>query len=159
LCALAWIINSKADSLALLYVGAVIGGIGAGAVYGTCMGNAVKWFGDKRGLAAGLTAAGFGAGSALTLMPVVNMIKNDGYQAAFLKFGLLEVIVVCVVALLLIQPPSSVKEAAKSTTVIQTTRDFTLGETVRQPIFWLMYAMFVSVAAGGLLATAQLGSI
>jgi OFA family oxalate/formate antiporter-like MFS transporter len=159
LCAVAWIINSKADSLALLYVGAVIGGIGAGAVYGTCMGNAVKWFGDKRGLAAGLTAAGFGAGSALTLMPVVNMIKNDGYQAAFFNFGLLQGIVVCIGALLLIKPPSSVKEAVKSSTVIQTTRDFTLGETVRQPIFWLMYAMFVSVAAGGLLATAQLGSI
>ena len=159
LCALAWVINSKADSLAMLYVGAVIGGIGAGAVYGTCMGNAVKWFGDKRGLAAGLTAAGFGAGSALTLMPVVNMIKNDGYQAAFFNFGLLQGIVVCVGALLLIKPPSSVKEAIKSSTVIQTTRDFTLGETVRQPIFWLMYAMFVSVAAGGLLATAQLGSI
>jgi OFA family oxalate/formate antiporter-like MFS transporter len=159
LCAIAWIINSKAETLTMLYIGAVIGGIGAGAVYGTCMGNAVKWFGDKRGLAAGLTAAGFGAGSALTLMPVVNMIKNDGYQAAFFNFGLLQGIVVCVGALLLIKPPSSVKEAVKSSTVIQTSRDFTLGETVRQPIFWLMYAMFVSVAAGGLLATAQLGSI
>ncbi len=159
LCALAWVINSKADSLTMLYIGAVIGGIGAGAVYGTCMGNAVKWFGDKRGLAAGLTAAGFGAGSALTLMPVVNMIKNDGYQAAFFNFGLFQGIVVCIGALLLIKPPSSVKEAIKSSTVLQTARDFSLGETVRQPIFWLMYAMFVSVAAGGLLATAQLGSI
>jgi OFA family oxalate/formate antiporter-like MFS transporter len=159
LCAIAWVINSKADSLTMLYIGAVIGGIGAGAVYGTCMGNAVKWFGDKRGLAAGLTAAGFGAGSALTLMPVVNMIKNDGYQAAFFNFGLFQGIVVCVGALLLIKPPASVKEAIKSSTVLQTARDFSLSETVRQPIFWLMYAMFVSVAAGGLLATAQLGSI
>jgi OFA family oxalate/formate antiporter-like MFS transporter len=159
LCALAWVINSKADSLGMLYFGAVVGGIGAGAVYGTCMGNAVKWFGDKRGLAAGLTAAGFGAGSALTLMPVVNMIKNDGYQAAFFNFGLFQGVVVCIGALLLIKPPSSVKEAIKSSTVIQTARDFSLSETVRQPIFWLMYAMFVSVAAGGLLATAQLGSI
>lgn len=159
LCAVAWVINSKAETLTMLYVGAVIGGIGAGAVYGTCMGNAVKWFGDKRGLAAGLTAAGFGAGSALTLMPVVNMIKNDGYQAAFFNFGLFQGIVVCIGALLLIKPPSSVKEAIKSSTVLQTARDFSLGETVRQPIFWLMYAMFVSVAAGGLLATAQLGSI
>ena len=159
LCAVAWVINSKADSLTMLYIGAVIGGIGAGAVYGTCMGNAVKWFGDKRGLAAGLTAAGFGAGSALTLMPVVNMIKNDGYQAAFFNFGLFQGVVVCIGALLLIKPPSSVKEAIKSSTVLQTARDFSLSETVRQPIFWLMYAMFVSVAAGGLLATAQLGSI
>src|SRR5437588_5830583 len=65
LCALAWALNSIASSLAMLYFAAALGGIGAGAVYGTCIGNAVKWFPGRRGLAAGLTAAGFGAGSAL----------------------------------------------------------------------------------------------
>src|SRR3954453_5192791 len=61
LCGLGWVINSYAGTLTMLYVGAAIGGIGAGAVYGTCVGNALKWFPDRRGLAAGLTAAGFGA--------------------------------------------------------------------------------------------------
>ncbi|HSI56026.1 MAG TPA: oxalate/formate MFS antiporter [Ideonella sp.] len=159
LCAVAWVINSKADSLPMLYLGAVIGGIGAGSVYGTCMGNAVKWFSDKRGLAAGLTAAGFGAGSALTIIPIANMIKADGYQAAFFNFGLFQGAVVMIAALLLIKPPASSASTAKSGGLIQTTRDFSLGEVVRKPLFWLMYAMFVSVAAGGLLATAQLGSI
>lgn len=159
LCAIAWVINSKADSLPLLYLGAVIGGIGAGSVYGTCMGNAVKWFGDKRGLAAGLTAAGFGAGSALTIIPIANMIKTDGYQAAFFNFGLFQGVVVMIAALLLIKPPASTKDVVKSSTLKQSGRDFTLGEVVRQPLFWLMYLMFVSVASGGLLATAQLGSI
>jgi hypothetical protein len=64
LVAIAWVINSVADSLFLLYVGAAIGGIGAGVIYGGSVGNALKWFPDRRGLAAGLTAAGFGAGSA-----------------------------------------------------------------------------------------------
>ena len=159
LCAVAWVINSKADSLAMLYFGAVVGGIGAGSVYGTCMGNAVKWFGDKRGLAAGLTAAGFGAGSALTIIPIANMIKTDGYQAAFFNFGLFQGLVVMIAALLLIKPPASSKQVVKSTTLRQSNRDFSLGEVVRQPLFWLMYLMFVSVASGGLLATAQLGSI
>lgn len=159
LCAVAWVINSQAESLAMLYLGAVIGGIGAGSVYGTCMGNAVKWFGDKRGLAAGLTAAGFGAGSALTIIPIANMIKADGYQAAFFNFGLFQGLVVMIAALLLIKPPASTKEVVKSATLLQGNRDFRLGEVVRLPLFWLMYAMFVSVAAGGLLATAQLGSI
>jgi OFA family oxalate/formate antiporter-like MFS transporter len=159
LCAVAWVINARADSLAMLYLGAVVGGIGAGSVYGTCMGNAVKWFSDKRGLAAGLTAAGFGAGSALTIIPIANMIKADGYQAAFFNFGIVQGLVVMVAALLLIKPPTAVRQLTKSTTLRQSTRDFRLGEVVRQPLFWLMYVMFVSVAAGGLLATAQLGSI
>src|SRR5438128_752791 len=94
LCGLAWAINSIADSLPLLYVAAAIGGIGAGAVYGTCVGNALKWFPNRRGLAAGLTAAGFGAGSALTVIPIANMIKASGYQSTFLYFGLGQGIVV-----------------------------------------------------------------
>ena len=84
LVAIAWIINSMADSLFLLYLGAAIGGIGAGVIYGASVGNALKWFPDRRGLAAGLTAAGFGAGSALTVIPIANMIQSSGYQAAFL---------------------------------------------------------------------------
>src|SRR5690242_20933300 len=68
LCGIAWTLNAYADSLVLLYVAAALGGIGAGAVYGTCVGNALKWFLDLRGLAAGLTAGGFGAGSALTII-------------------------------------------------------------------------------------------
>src|SRR5581483_5564227 len=43
LVAIAWVINGAANSLAMLYVGAVVGGIGAGAVYGACVGNALKW--------------------------------------------------------------------------------------------------------------------
>ncbi|MFX6122929.1 MFS transporter, partial [Acinetobacter baumannii] len=84
LCALSWALNAVADSLTLLYLAAVIGGIGAGGVYGTCVGNALKWFPDRRGLAAGLTAAGFGAGSALTVVPIATMIETSGFEQTFL---------------------------------------------------------------------------
>ena len=104
LVAIAWVINSMADSLFLLYVGAAIGGIGAGVIYGGSVGNALKWFPDRRGLAAGLTAAGFGAGSALTVIPIANMIQSSGYQAAFLWFGLGQGIVVMLVGLMLRAP-------------------------------------------------------
>ncbi|SEJ78151.1 oxalate/formate MFS antiporter [Paraburkholderia diazotrophica] len=162
LCALAWVINSMASSLPLLYVAAAIGGIGAGAVYGTCVGNALKWFPSRRGLAAGITAAGFGAGSAATVVPIANMIKHSGYEATFLWFGLGQGIVVFALGLFLLAPPASmlvdVSHAVKSA-VKRVVHNATPREVVSAPVFWVMYLMFVMMAAGGLMATAQLGPI
>ena len=159
LVAIAWYINSIADSLFLLYVGAAIGGIGAGVIYGASVGNALKWFPDRRGLAAGLTAAGFGAGSALTVIPIANMIASSGYQAAFLWFGLGQGLVVVIVALFLRAPQASEVAAPAAPAVQQTRRDYGPQEVVKTPVFWVMYLMFVMVGAGGLMATAQLAPI
>jgi OFA family oxalate/formate antiporter-like MFS transporter len=157
LVAIAWAMNSGADSLTMLYSAAAIGGIGAGAVYGTCIGNALKWFPDRRGLAAGLTAAGFGAGSALTIIPIQGMIQARGYEATFLWFGIGQGLVVVALSLLLRAP--RVGEAPPSTRLKQSTRDYAPLEVLASPIFWVMYAMFVLVGAGGLMATAQLAPI
>src|SRR5438132_5411767 len=84
----ALLLNSCVATLFFLYDGALISGVGDGAVYGICVGNALKWFPDRRGLAAGATAAGFGAGAALTVIPIAETIENFGYHVAFLAFGL-----------------------------------------------------------------------
>jgi OFA family oxalate/formate antiporter-like MFS transporter len=157
LVAIAWALNSVAGSLTTLYVAAAIGGIGAGAVYGTCIGNALKWFPDRRGLAAGLTAAGFGAGSALTIIPIQGMIQSRGYEATFLWFGIGQGLVVIVLSLLLRAPRPG--ETPASRRLQQAARDYTPLEVLRSPVFWVMYVMFVLVAAGGLMATAQLAPI
>ncbi len=157
LCGIAWMMNAYADSLAFLYVAAAIAGLGAGAVYGTCVGNALKWFPDRRGLAAGLTAAGFGAGSALTIIPISAMIKSSGYEQTFLYFGIGQGVIVVLVSLFLAAPrKGEVPETAK---VKQTRRQFRPMEVLKEPVFWVMYAMFVLVGAGGLMATAQLAPI
>ena len=159
LVAIAWVINSVADSLVLLYVGAAIGGIGAGVIYGGSVGNALKWFPDRRGLAAGLTAAGFGAGSALTIIPIANMIKTGGYEATFLWFGLAQGVVVILVALFLRAPQAGEAPIPANPAVQQTQRDYGWTEVLKTPPFWVMYAMFVMVGAGGLMAVAQLAPI
>ncbi len=154
----AWTLNSFADSLVLLYVAAAIGGLGAGAVYGTCIGNALKWFPDRRGLAAGLTAAGFGAGAAATVIPIRNVIIGYGYEAAFLWFGLAQGLVILVLsqALRAPQPGETPKPAARLT---QSLREYAPLDMLKSPIFWLLYLMFVLVASSGLMATAQIAPI
>jgi OFA family oxalate/formate antiporter-like MFS transporter len=158
LVGLGWVVNALADSLTLLYVGMVISGVGAGAVYGTCVGNALKWFGDRRGLAAGLTAAGFGAGSAFTVIPITNMIDSRGYADTFLYFGIGQGLVVMVLAWLLAAPDKSQMQM-ESRAIQQSRREFTPWQAVRAPIFWVMYAMFVLVGAGGIMITANLAPI
>lgn len=157
--ALAWILNSYADSLTLLYVAAVIGGIGAGAVYGTCVGNALKWFPDRRGLAAGATAAGFGAGAAITVVPIAKMIASSGYQTAFFDFGIGQGVIVFLLAFFIRPPTVAVPAKKKQLNLPQTKIDFTPPQVLRSPIFWVMYAVFVMVAAGGLMTAAQIAPI
>ncbi|AQV98120.1 oxalate/formate MFS antiporter [Cupriavidus necator] len=159
LCAIAWALNSVASSLPMLYFAAAIGGLGAGAVYGTCVGNALKWFPNRRGLAAGITAAGFGAGSALTVVPIANMIKTSGYEAAFLWFGLGQGLIVFILGMALYPPSAKILNEVKSTLKAAATYNASPREVLKSPIFWVMYAMFVMMAAGGLMATAQLGPI
>ncbi len=172
---LAWYINSQAASVSVLWAAGAIGGLGAGIVYGTTIGNALKWFPDRRGLAAGFTAAAFGAGSALTIIPIANMIKASGYQTAFLYFGLGQGLVVLLTAMILRAPsrrdlpqpsaprgqpsagaPARRESSQPASRVQQSARDFTPSETLRTPVFWLLYVMFTMVATGGLMATAQL---
>jgi len=162
LCAIGWVMNAFADSLGLLYVAAAISGIGAGAIYGTCVGNALKWFPDRRGLAVGLTVASFGAGSALTILPITMVIDSRGYEAAFLYFGLGQGLIAMALGLGLEDPNKllpRVVTPAPPQHLRQASRDYTPAEVLRKPVFWVMYLIFVLVAAGGLMATAQLAPI
>src|ERR1700686_421070 len=104
LVGISWVMFSMATSLPVFYLGAAIGGVGAGIVYGCTVGQALKWFPDRRGLAARLTAAGFGAGSAITIVPIAQMIKASGYQHPFLVFGIAQGIIVFIIGFLLRAP-------------------------------------------------------
>ena len=147
------------NSLVLLYAAAIVGGIGAGAVYGTCVGNALKWFPDRRGLAAGATAAGFGAGAAITVVPIANMIAASGYQSAFLTFGIGQGLIVFMLSFFLRQPSVTMPAKKKQLNLPQTKIDFTPPQVLRAPIFWIMYLVFVMVASGGLMTAAQIAPI
>ena len=159
LVAAAWVINSIADSLSLIYVAAVIAGLGAAPIFAATAGNAVKWFPDRRGLATGLTVAGFGAGSALTVVPLANLIRTSGYEQAFLWFGLGQGIVIVLAALMLRTPQAADHVGLVASRAGQSQRDYAPAEVLKSVPFWLMYAMFVMVGTGGLMVTAQLAPV
>jgi MFS transporter, OFA family, oxalate/formate antiporter len=157
LVAIAWLIDSVANSLAVFYAAAVVTGLGAAPIFIATVGNALKWFPDRRGLATGLSAAGFGAGSALTVVPLAAMIEGRGYEAAYQWFGIGQGLVIVIVALLLRVPLPG--EVAAVPLVQQGSRDYTPREVLASPPFWLMYALFVMVGTGGLMVTAQLAPV
>jgi MFS transporter, OFA family, oxalate/formate antiporter len=159
LAALGWFINSKANSLEMLYVGAVLSGAGAGGVYATCVGNAVKWFPDRRGLAVGLTAAGFGAGAVVTVIPIQRMIASIGYADTFFWFALVQGGVVFVLAWLLRPPLASEIPPVTAVKVLQTKISSNPAQVLRSPIFWILYVMFIMVSASGLMVAAQVAVI
>jgi OFA family oxalate/formate antiporter-like MFS transporter len=143
----------------MLYLGAVVGGTGGGAVYATCVGQAVKWFPDRRGLAVGLTAAGYGAGSALSVIPIRAVIDSAGYEAAFFWFGIVQGGVVFILAWLLRGPDPGEMAGVGAPKVVQSARSYTPAQVLSTPVFWLLYIMFILVSASGLMATAQIAPI
>jgi MFS transporter, OFA family, oxalate/formate antiporter len=163
LAGLGWVLSGRAETLTALYVSYAVAGVGAGVVYGTAMGSAMKWFPDHRGLAAGLTAAGFGAGSAFTVSPIANMINAAGYQHAFITWGIIQGAVVVIASLFLAAPPAdwlpgTWKEAPRAELARkrQGAEDFAPMQMAETTQFWIMYLMMTLVATGGLMAVAQL---
>ena len=154
---LSWVVNSQATSLMGFYFGAAVGGIGVGCIYATCINNALKWFPDRRGLAVGLTAGGYGMGSAATILPIAAMIESSGFQSTFLFFGILQGSLAFLAALFLRSPQAG--EVKASDKLAQSRRDYTLTEALRTKLFWLMFFMFICVVTGGMMAVAQLGVI
>ena len=154
--ALAWVVISQTSSLTVLYAAQVLCGCGSGIVYGISMGSALKWFPDRRGLAAGLTAAAFGAGSAATVLPIEYTIQHHGDQTAFIWFGLGQGLVVVLAGLLMRFPEPHEVPAVIQSRVLQSGRDYTPWEMLRSPAFWLLYLMMTMGAIPGLLMMGQI---
>jgi OFA family oxalate/formate antiporter-like MFS transporter len=156
LASVGWIINAYASSLAVLYAAQVLAGCGSGIVYTISIGSALKWFPDRRGLAAGLIAAAFGAGAAATVRPIRWTIEQHGYDHAFLWFGIGQGVVIILAALIMRFPRRDETPSTVQSKVLQSGRDYTPVEMLRTPGFWLVYVMMMMGAIPGLLMLGQI---
>ena len=160
---LGWVLGGMfATSVFHLYIYyGVLAGTGAGIIYIATVANAVKWFPDKRGLAAGLTAAGFGGGSALTLIPISGSIASMGWAGAMTAWGIGQGVVAIVMALILRHPPQgwAPKDWVRPKEVVQTRREYSATQMMSQKEFYIMYVMFLMVCTGGLMTTGNMSQI
>jgi OFA family oxalate/formate antiporter-like MFS transporter len=162
LCGFGWAGLGYVTTLPMLYTMYCIAGIGAAFVYSGSIGSALKWFKDKRGLASGIIAAGFGGGTALFIPIISSTIASRGYQTTFIATGLVQGLVIVIVAQFLRHPPVEAQTvAAKAVAGVSQLgrKHFTTLEMLRTPQFYVLYAMFILMATGGLLVTANAGPI
>ena len=161
LCGVGWAGMGFATSLPVFYALYCAAGMGAAFVYSGSIGSALKWFKDRRGLAAGIMAAGFGGGTALFVPIIASLLADRGYRTTFLLSGVVQGVVIVAVAQFLRHPAAEAATAPPAVTAGSQVgkRHFTTLEMVRTPQFYMMYAMFVLMATGGLLVTANAGPI
>jgi OFA family oxalate/formate antiporter-like MFS transporter len=157
LCGIGWAGMGYATSLPMLYAMYCAAGIGAAFVYSCSIGSALKWFKERRGLASGIMAAGFGGGTALFVPVIQSLIAERGYQTTFVVTGIFQGAVIAVVAQFLRHPAVQAATPAQGVPSAAGVRHLTTLEVLRTPQFYWMYAAFVLMATGGLLVTANAG--
>lgn len=136
-----------ANSIIMLYLTyGVILGLGIGAGYGTATALTVKWFPDKKGLAGGLTAAGFGSGAILLAPIATNMIESVGINDTFKILGGILLVVICASSFVMENPP--VKEKVVGAT---SDKDKNYKEMLRDSNFWILWAIYTFAATSGLM--------
>ena len=154
LTGLSWVFASSADTLMSLYWSyGLLGGIGTGIIYVGIVGLMVAWFPDRRGMAAGVVAAGYGMGAVLTTFPVTHAIATLGYQATLLRFGVLFGAVALVAALCLRRPPADWMPGGTASSA-----GVSPGLMLKTPVFWLMFAMMTMMSTSGLMVISQMAS-
>jgi MFS transporter, OFA family, oxalate/formate antiporter len=146
-----WGFMGQVDSVPALYALYTLAGAGIGIIYGIAMNTANRWFPDKRGLASGFTAAGYGLG-VLPFLPLISgMLKEGGVGPAFMWTGGIMGIVIIIVSCL-IKFPAGQRAGAKK---VVTEKDFKSSEMLRTPHFWVLWFSFFSVNFGFLLLVAN----
>jgi MFS transporter, OFA family, oxalate/formate antiporter len=165
LSGLGWSALAFVTTLPQFYAAYAVAGIGSALVYSGCIGSVLKWFRDRRGLAAGIIAGGYGAGSALFIPIIASLIIKSGYRSAFVWTGMVPGLIIIIIAQFVRHPTADetsqmqVAAPAKTARVRRNEAQFSTGEMLRTPQFYLLYLMFVLMATGGLLVTAQAGPV
>jgi oxalate/formate antiporter len=158
LSGLGWVLSAQATSITLLYLTyGLFCGVGTGIVYIGIIGLMVRWFPDRRGLATGLVAAGYGFGAILTTFPISDMLAASGYQHTLVVFGII-LGVVGVAASFFLRSPPAADAAPVAARPLSAAPDVSSAQMLKTPVFWLLFGMMTMMSTGGLMVISQFAS-
>jgi MFS transporter, OFA family, oxalate/formate antiporter len=157
-----WVLSAYVDNIwALYFTYGVLGGFGTGIIYVGIIGLMVRWFPDRRGLAAGLAAAGYGFGAFFTSFPIDSMIKSAGYAQTLVVWGIIQGVIGVLAAQGLRLPPANyqVQSAAPAAAIAarQTEHSYSPREMLKSPVFYLLFVMMSMMSTSGLMVTSNVG--
>ena len=157
-----WVLSAYVDNIwALYFTYGVLGGFGTGIIYVGVIGLMVRWFPDRRGLAAGLAAAGYGFGAFFTSFPVDSMIKSSGYAHTLVVWGVIQAAIGIAAAQWLRLPPADYRvwktASAAAIATAQSERDYAPREMLKSPVFYLLFLMMSLMSTSGLMVTSNVG--
>jgi OFA family oxalate/formate antiporter-like MFS transporter len=154
LSGLGWIAAAHATTLIGLYLTyGLFCGIGTGIVYVGIVGLMVRWFPDRRGLATGVVAAGYGFGAILTTFPIDTMMRESGYQHTLIVFGIILGLIGAAAALAIRMPTEN--DTLPPPPAMASTVSTPPREMLRSNVFWLMFVMMTMMSTGGLMIISQ----
>jgi MFS family permease len=153
----------------IVYLGyGAVGGCGLGIGYISPVSTLIKWFPDRPGLATGTAIMGFGGGALIGAPLAVNLMKfysgptSTGVAATMMTMAAIYLVFMMVGAFIVRVPAPDWKPAGYVAPTVAgkliTTHNVLVGEAVKTPQFWLLWAvLFLNVSAGiGVLGQASL---
>jgi OFA family oxalate/formate antiporter-like MFS transporter len=157
-----WVLSSYVSNIwALYFTYGVLGGFGTGIIYVGIIGLMVRWFPDRRGLATGIAAAGYGFGAIFTSFPIDSMIKSAGYAHTLVVWGIIQGLIGIAAAQWLRIPPESAQTPAPVPAAAvgpqQTRRSYAPREMLQSPVFYLLFVMMSMMSTSGLMVVSNVG--
>jgi OFA family oxalate/formate antiporter-like MFS transporter len=162
LCGGGWASLGYVHSLPSFYALYAIAGLGNAFVYCCSTALGLKWFPDKRGVASGLIAAGYGSGAAIFNPFFGYLIRVSDYRTTFVLTGAILGIVILIAGQFLKYPPLGflpAPPAGVQPKIRRQPEQFTSFEMLRTHQFYVLFVMMLMVGIGGLMATAQVAPV
>jgi MFS family permease len=148
------LIGSQADSLFALAAACALFGLGGGGASLVSASYVIaNWFGQRRGIAMGVTMMGTSLGAALSAPLVSYVVARAGWRWAFAMLGTSLFVIAVPLAAIFVKTPADASETARGRGAVDEEHaalsGVEVGEALRMRSFWLFCLIYAMTGIAG----------